>query len=227
MVASKQGSKAPLILGTGLVLGLGCLLWAFPPVRLVRLSDAPRAAAGQGASSMAVSFDAAAAARAFWDKALPAGCAKATALPALLQALHADPALARATHGRKAGLGDTYYFVEGTGRVVAREGNRARVAIEGHADLTVELRLGPVFGNTVRDGTGLLDVNQYPGLDEYNALSAELNTLVEKEVLPELRAKAQAGARITFVGCAPAPELAAPADSPALILIPVRARMLP
>lgn len=226
MAASKQRPIAPRVLGAGLCLSLGCLLWAYPPVRLTRIADAARTQSGDGGSTPTVQFDPSAAARTFWDSVLPEGCSKATALTEILTTQQADPALARSRHGRKAGLGDTYYFVEGCGRVISREGARARVVIDGTTDL-VELRLGPVFGNTVRDGTGLLDVNQYPGLDEFNALSSSLNALVEQEVLPELRAKAQAGGRVTFVGCAAAPEQVPPAGAPLLVIIPVRAKLLP
>ena len=106
--------------------------------------------------------------------------------------------------------------------MVAREKNILRLAPAGAESEIVVIRLGPVFGNTVRDGCGLLDVNAFPGLQEFNDLSAALNTLVEKNVLPLLREKAVVGATVNFVGCAEAPENAADAGEPLLTIVPVR-----
>jgi predicted lipoprotein len=91
----------------------------------------------------------------------------------------------------------------------------------------VALRIGPVFGNTVRDGCGLLDVNAFPGLEEFNALSAELNALVERNVLPALKAGANVGATVRFAGCAEAPESAPDAGEPLLLIVPIQAGMPP
>jgi hypothetical protein len=77
----------------------------------------------------------------------------------------------------------------------------------------------------IRDGCGLLDVNQAPGLAEFNALSAELNRLVEARVQPALRSTS-VGATLTFAGCAESPE-ALPASGPVLTFIPVQAEVSP
>jgi hypothetical protein len=58
----------------------------------------------------------------------------------------------------------------------------------------------------VYDGCGLLDVNSFPGLSEFNVLAAELNALVEKNVIPALRDQAAVGTEVVFSGCAEAPE---------------------
>jgi hypothetical protein len=56
-------------------------------------------------------------------------------------------------------------------------------------------------------------------------LSAELNTLVEKTVLPALRVDAAEGTTVQFTGCAEAPETAAEAGEPLLTIIPVHAEV--
>lgn len=47
----------------------------------------------------------------------------------------------------------------------------------------MRLETGPVFGNVLRDGTGLLDVNDFPNSQDFNALSSEINRRVEEQVL--------------------------------------------
>ena len=61
---------------------------------------------------------------------------------------------------------------------------------------------GLVFGNALRDGTGLLNVNDYPNSQDFNAISEALNHIVETRVLPKLREQAKVGATISFAGCA-------------------------
>jgi predicted lipoprotein len=67
------------------------------------------------------------------------------------------------------------------------------------ADIVVPL--GMVFGNAVRDGTGLLDSSSYPNAQEFNDISAALNSMVETNVLPQLQQMAKVGQRIQFAGC--------------------------
>ncbi len=196
------------------------LLVAYPPVRL----GSRQAVAATTAAAATAAFDAVAFGAEFWrDRLLPAAAAAPAAGPVLAD-LRRDPAAAARTHGRQVGLGQAaYYFVRGTGRVTAVERSRLLVEIDG---ATVALRTGPVFGNAVRDGTGLLEVNQAPGLAEFNALSAEINRLIEERVQPALRTGVAVGTTVTFAGCAEAPETL-PASGPLLTFIPVVAEVLP
>jgi predicted lipoprotein len=73
---------------------------------------------------------------------------------------------------------------------------------EGAEGPDVVLPTGMVFGNATRDATGLLDMNAFPNSQDYNAISTELNHLVETRVLPDLRDRAVVGQEIRFVGCA-------------------------
>jgi predicted lipoprotein len=197
------------------------LLVAFPPFRIVtkRAGDAPPANTSTGVAA----FDAVAFAEKFWRDQLAPAATRAPGAPILLADLRRDPAAAAKTHAHRVGLGNAaFYFVRGTGRVTAVERSRLLIELDG---TVVALRTGPVFGNVVRDGCGLLDVNQVPGLAEFNALSAELNRLVEARVQPPLKTVA-VGATITFAGCAEAPESLPPAG-PLLTFIPVTAEVTP
>jgi predicted lipoprotein len=220
-------------------------LWFFPLFRVVPLKSAgaasadraaatagttgatpgPSSAATRGAPAASAAFDPVAAAAAFWRSDLPAAHARAADLAAVAAAVRANAEAARTRFAHAAGLGTPYYFVRGSAKVVAREKNVVRLAPVGADGELFVVRLGPVFGNTVRDGTGLLDVNSFPGLQEFNALSAELNALVEKTVLPALRDHAVVGATIHFVGCAEAPESAPDAGEPLFTLVPVHAEV--
>ena len=99
--------------------------------------------------------------------------------------------------------GAYYYFVAGTGRVTSVEKDSVRLFLrDGQPSMQVLLEAGKIFGNAVRDGTGLLDINDFPNSQDFNALSSELNHRIEQQVLPALRKKATVGAMVRFVGCA-------------------------
>ncbi len=217
MIASTKKTPVVPIAVIG-VLAIG--LWRFPLFHVV-----PLAAPAAVATSQPASFDPAAAAAKIWRADLPAAAARAVELKVLAPALRASADTARATFAKSSGLGASYYLVRGSGKVVARERNLLRLAIDGAPGETIAIRLGPVFGNTVRDGCGFLDVNAFPGLQEFNALSAELNALVEKSVLPLLRDKAVIGASVSVAGCAGAPESAPDAGEALLTVVPVLAEV--
>ena len=186
-------------------------LWRFPLFHLRPL--AALAEAGAGGAGVAAAADR------FWDEQLPT--ARATDVAIVLAALQKDPKAAIQTYARTVGLGAAYFFVSGEGRVIARERNSVRLAVGAGADAPeVELQTGPVFGNTVRDGTGLLDVNRFSSLQDFNALAGELNERIESRVLPILRDRAQPGTRVGFSGCAEAVEPTP--GQPLLVIVPTR-----
>lgn len=223
-VSSPARPPRPWIAFALAALGLG-LLVAYPPFRVVskRAAGGAGGPAGTTASTAPAAFAPAAFAETFWTAQLLPAAERAPDLGPMLDALRRDPAAAAQTHARRVGLGNAaYYFARGTGRITAVERSRVLVELGG---ATVAVRTGPVFGNAIRDGCGLLDVNQVPGLAEFNALSAELNRLVEQRVQPGLQA-ATVGATLAFAGAAEAPE-ALPASGPVLTFIPVRAEVTP
>lgn len=218
--AERAGHRPALFIAVSAAVVVG-LLWIFPLFRIVPLRTAPGEIKGEPSRSGA--FDAAAAALQVWKTDLRAAAQRAPELKTFAAELRKDPTAARKKFANASGLGTAYYFVRGRGKVIARDRNQVNVALDGAESAIVALRIGPVFGNAVRDGCGLLEVNAFPGLQEFNALAAELNTLVEKNVIPTLREKADVGTQIQFAGCAEAPETVGGPNEPLLALIPVEA----
>lgn len=205
----------------GLTLAVVVLLCLFPPFHVVSRQPALSAAPTGGAAFDPVAFVAR-----FWSEQLQPAAGRAAALAPILAELRRDPAAAVQQHARSADLGGTaYFFSRGSGRVTAVEKSQVVVAVDGAEGGTIAIRTGPIFGNAVRDGCGLLEVNRVPGLAEFNAVSAELNRLVEERVLPPLRHAAKVGGRITFAGCAAAPD--GPGAGALLAFIPVQAEVTP
>ena len=93
----------------------------------------------------------------------------------------------------------------------------------GATNAEILLQTGLVFGNAVRDGTGLLNVNYYPNSQDFNDISAELNKIIEVRVLPRLREGATVGATIHFAGCAEVADESS--DLKPLKLVPIQAEI--
>lgn len=203
------------------VIAVIAVLVAFPPFHIVPLgSDGKRVRTGGAV------FDAPMFAGKFWTEKLQPAAGRAAAMAPILEAVRREPLAAAQQHGRKVGEGTTwYFFARGSGRVTAVEKSRLLVEIDGAPGAIVAVRTGPVFGNVVRDGCGLIELNDVPGLAEFNALSAEFNRMVEERVHPALKTGVAPGARLTFAGCAEAPESLG--TGPLLVFVPVQVEVAP
>ncbi|MBN1513857.1 MAG: DUF2291 domain-containing protein [Phycisphaerae bacterium] len=189
--------RRPLIIGTTAVAGTALLLYFLPLFHVV-----PLGRAGQRADSPV--FDPAAFVERFWAERLIPGASRAVDAAGLVEAVQRDRQSARRAHGRSVGLSEVYYyFVAGTGRVVSVDRNSVGLSLgDGQPEVLVSLETGNIFGNAVRDGTGLLNINDFPNSRDFNGLSSEINRRIEQQVLPALRQKAKVGATVRFVGCA-------------------------
>jgi predicted lipoprotein len=173
------------------------ICWRFPLFHAVPLKTAT-------AEKAAAAFDPKEFAEIFWTNQLLPSLTKAVKAETLLPAIQADAAVAKTNYSHSVGMGESYfYFLSGTGHVTAVSDDAVSLAINGSSTNTeVSLQTGLVFGNALRDGTGQLNVNDYPNSQDFNAISEALNHIVETRVLPKLRDQAKVGAKIYFTGCA-------------------------
>lgn len=223
MAASNERTVPRAAVGFVLAGVVLAFVWAFPLFHVVPIAGP--SSRGSVDVNGSIAFDPVATAAKLWAHELPAAGQRAVEVKTIVGLLRNSPAEAKKKYAKARGLGAAYYFVRGTGKVVARDKNYLRVATETPESAIVALRIGPIFGNTVRDGCGLLDVNAFPGLQDFNALAADLNALVEKNVLPILREQGNVGATVDFTGCAEVPESVGGPEEPLLIVVPVKAEV--
>ena len=188
--------KRSLLVAAGIALLAG-FCWLFPLFHVVPLDRAAKERA-------AATFDPAHFAEKFWNERLLKSLDAAVKAEVLLPAIQKDVAAARKKYSRSLGISESYtYFVAGTGRVLAVADDEISLAVTDRAATPeISLQTGLIFGNAVRDGTGLVNVSDYPNSQDFNGISEALNHLVETRVLPKLREQAKVGAIIRFVGCA-------------------------
>jgi predicted lipoprotein len=173
------------------------LCWIFPIFHVVSLERAAK-------EREATTFNPSQFAEKFWAGTLLKSLDKAVKAEVLLAAIQANVAEARKSYSRSLGMSDSYtYFISGKGRVLSvTEDEIYLAATDGATTPEISLQTGILFGNTLRDGTGLLNVNDYPNSQDFNGISEALNHIIETTVQPKLREQAKVGAIVQFAGCA-------------------------
>lgn len=168
----------------------------FPPFRLHSLKAVREA-------QVSKQFNAAEFVGRFWGEKLLPAAEKAADATQVVAAVVSNPGKVREQFGRTVGVSSSYFlFVRGAGRVVSASDDSIGLALKSEGDAAeIVVPLGLVFGNAVRDGTGLLDSSSYPNAQEFNDISAALNSMVETNVLPQLQQMSKVGKRIQFAGC--------------------------
>jgi predicted lipoprotein len=166
-------------------------------------------------------------ATAFWNEKLLKSLDRAADAGQVLAALATDPQKARMQFGRTLGVSSsTLFFLRGTGHVISVKKTGVVLALKDGDDTPdILLPTGLLFGNAVRDGTGLLDASAFPNSQNFNDLSAELNHIIETTLLPELREQAKPGAKVFFTGCAEIED--EDMDAKPLKVIPIALKFVP
>ena len=184
--------KSRLLLWGGGLLGVCLGLYFLPLFHIVPLKEARE-------QSAAAAFDAVAFVEDFWNEKLSKGVPDAVDANELLAAFGNDRTKAAARYGHRLGLsGNASYFVSGSGEITAKDRGTVQITLKEGGMVTINT--GPVFGNAIRDGSGLLDVSEFPNSQDFNALSSEINRRVEEDVFPVLKEKAVVGVKVRFHG---------------------------
>ena len=192
------------------------ICWRFPLFHVVSLKQAQQERA-------AATFNPKEVAEKFWNERLLKSLDQAVKAEVLLSAIQTDATAARKKFSRNMGVSESCtYFVSGTGRVLEISDDEISLAVTaGSTNAEISLQVGLLFSNAVRDGTGLLSVNDYPNSQDFNSISEALNRIIEERVQPRLRETAKVGATIRFTGCAEVNDVSS--DLKPLKVIPIAA----
>ena len=177
-----------------LLLAVGVLLLLYHSVYFEKLSDRRQAQA-------LIAFNAVDYAADLWQK-LQAESVRAVDVGELLDLFETDLPAAVSLYGRTLGISRSHSFLlKGEGRLIEVTDEAAIVAVRGETPEVV-IVTDFIFGNDIRDASGLVRVSDFPSTMEFNSISAEINKIVVSQVLPPILPKAQVGRRLRFVGAA-------------------------
>ena len=121
---------------------------------------------------------------------------------ALLSLLKTDPDKAFAEHAHALGIGNIKYFLV-TGKGIIKAINESSITVlvkSDSAESVANIATEYVFGNAIRDASGIIKLNEFSSTTDLNNVSAEINKIVRSEVLPPFIANAKAGQNISFTG---------------------------
>ncbi len=154
------------------------------------------------AASAVKQFDAVAYARNFFDKKLLPSVDKAIEIDVLLKLIKSDPAKAFQTYSNALGIGNIRYFlVKGAGTIKTIDENTTTIS---YASDTTQKQLNIatefVYGNAIRDASGLININEFNSTMDFNNVSAEINKIVRTEVLPPFKTNGKVGDKVQFSG---------------------------
>jgi predicted lipoprotein len=146
-------------------------------------------------------FDAVKYARNYYNRLLPT-LDKSIEVNSLLSQINTDKAKAFDAYSHALGIGNIKYFlVKGQGLVM--DVNEDNISLSVKADSsnkTVQIATEYVFGNAIRDASGLIDINEFKSTMDFNNVSAEVNKIIRSEVLPAFKSKVKKGDMISFIG---------------------------
>ncbi|SDL50694.1 Predicted lipoprotein [Catalinimonas alkaloidigena] len=144
-------------------------------------------------------FDAKAYAERMWTETLPPRLQEAQELDTLVTLLRTQPEATFEKHSNALGIGNLRYFlVKGEGTLTAIHENDMTLALKGGTD--VRLATEFIFGNAVRDASGLVDIQEFDNTMDINYISEELNAIIRQNVVPPFKQQAKVGEQVHFTG---------------------------
>ena len=140
----------------------------------------------------------------FWDK-LSNTMDEAADAKQLLELLRLDVHRAIEEYSTKTGhVASTHFFLlQGEGKIVSVSADGVLVSLAGtEAAGEILVATNLIFGNAVRDASGLVDSDDFEESMDYNKVSEHINDIIMNEVIAPFRDRATEGATLRFIGAA-------------------------
>jgi predicted lipoprotein len=117
----------------------------------------------------------------------------------LLLQIQTNPDSAFTTYGNRLGIGNSAFFmVKSQGKVNKIENGTFTISSQNGAFINLETKY--IFGNAIRDASGLVKLTDFKTNAEFNKVSEALNTLIREKALSPAVQKIKMGDEIHFVG---------------------------
>jgi len=116
--------------------------------------------------------------------------------------LSSDPAKTFDVYSHALGIGNLRYFlIRGKGIIESVNENDVTVMLNvDSSKQTVTLATEYIFGNAVRDASGLININEFTNTMDFNNVSAEINKIIREKVLPSFKQSVKKGDVVEFTG---------------------------
>jgi len=147
-------------------------------------------------------FDAVDFSKKLWEEKLPVKMDSAIELTNLITVIQTSPVEAFSKYSNAIGIGNyRYSLVRATGTVAVINEDDIIIQVS-HADslMTIRLVTEYVYGNALRDASGLVDIKDFTNTADLNNISEELNKTVRISLLPEFKKQVKQGDKVEVIG---------------------------
>jgi predicted lipoprotein len=147
------------------------------------------------------SFDAAGFSKKLWEEKMPAKMDSAINLSQLIAAIDKDGETAINKYTNALAIGNYRYALVKLDATVADVKEDEVLLSMKHNDslLTVNMATEFIYGNAIRDASGLVQVKDFPNTADLNSISEELNKIVRSTVLLTFKTSVKKGDNISVV----------------------------
>ena len=154
------------------------------------------------ASSPSKSFNPKSFASDFYKNKLLPRADSAVDLNVLISILKTQPDEAFKKYSNALAIGNIRYFlVKGEGIIHSKSDDAVIVKLKGdRGETNVNIAIEFVYGNAIRDASGLMNLNDFSNTAEFNSISESINEIIRKEVLPSFVRDADVGSDVKFTG---------------------------
>lgn len=144
-------------------------------------------------------FDATIYAREFWEEKIPQAGENAVEVSELINLLKTMPDEAFSKFGHVLGIAKTHYFMlKGNGMIESVE--EEFFTVKTSQNEKIQIATDFIFGNAVRDGSGLVSINEFLNMTDFNNVSVAINKLVKENVVSKIKGRTKPGQIVEFIG---------------------------
>jgi len=200
------------------LIAVGVILVGYNSVYIKKLSDVQKAMPGK--------FDAKAFVQELWNEKLPAKLDSAIDINSLRKSIetNADEAFSKYTNALAIG-NYRYALVKGEATIDSVNEDDVSVIVQSEQPFKAAIVTEFVYGNTLRDASGLVNLKEFPNTSDLNNISEELNEIIRKKVVSSFKPNLKQGMKIEFTGAIQLNKEHVHFDD--LEIVPVRIKMLP
>lgn len=124
---------------------------------------------------------------------------KTITLTSLISSLKLDQNASFKNFGNRLGIGNSAYFmIKSTGKIIDIKDGIYTIADEKNGIVFIDTKY--IFGNDLRDASGLVKLTDFKTNAQFNKVSESLNDIVRNEVMPKATKNVKLGDSISFSG---------------------------
>lgn len=124
---------------------------------------------------------------------------KKISLSDLTSLMQSNPETTFEKYGNRLGIGNSAYFmIQSTGKIIDIKDGLYTIADEKNGIVYIDTKY--IFGNAIRDASGLVKLTDFKTNAQFNKVSESLNDIIRNDVIPKEISKVKVGDSISFSG---------------------------